>query len=235
VVAIANMTPAPGDVRLATWNIHGGHHRHDIARIVAVLREMAADVVALQEVMPLGIEEGLLQAARDQLGMHVVTGRTFTRRNVDYGNALLSRFAVRRSAPIDLTVERCEPRNAIDAQIVLPGHELRVVATHLGLRPGERREQVRRILRALDHTPLGPAVVMGDLNEWYLWGRPLRWLHRRFAAMRTPATFPAFRPVLKLDRIWGHPASALVRLATHRTALARSASDHLPLVADFRF
>jgi endonuclease/exonuclease/phosphatase family metal-dependent hydrolase len=94
---------------------------------------------------------------------------------------------------------------------------------------------VRRILRALDHAPLGPAVVMGDLNEWYLWGRPLRWLHRRFAAMRTPPTFPARRPLLKLDRIWGHPATAIVRLAAHRSALTREASDHLPLVADFRF
>lgn len=223
-----------GSIRLATWNIHGGHHRHDITSIIAVLHEIAADVVALQEVMPLGIEAGLLQAARDELGMHAITGRTLTRRNVDYGNALLSRYPVHDSTNIDLTVDHCEPRNAIDARIGLPGHELRVVATHLGLRPGERREQVKRLLRAIDVVPHGPAVVMGDLNEWYLWGRPLRWLHRRFAAVRTPATFPSRRPLLKLDRIWGHPASALMRLRAHRTALTRHASDHLPLVAEFR-
>jgi endonuclease/exonuclease/phosphatase family metal-dependent hydrolase len=74
---------------------------------------------------------------------------------------------------------------------------------------------------------------MGDLNEWYLWGRPLRWLHARFCAMRTPATFPAHRPVLKLDRIWAHPTSALQSLRAHRTPLSRVASDHLPLVAEF--
>jgi len=76
--------------------------------------------------------------------------------------------------------------------------------------------------------------VMGDLNEWYLWGRPLRWLHAKFAVTRTPPTFPARRPMLKLDRIWAHPTSALQSLKAHRSALARVASDHLPLVATYK-
>lgn len=225
-------------IRLATWNIHGAigrDGRHDIRRILDVLHEVDADVVALQEVASLGLEEGLLQAVRQDLGMHVVTGRTLTRRNADYGNALLSRHPVAHSASVDLTVGHCEPRNAIDARIHCDQRELRIVATHLGLRPAERREQVKRLLVALEAPSLGPCVVMGDLNEWYLWGRPLRWLHAKFAVMRTPATFPARRPMLKLDRIWAHPTSALESLRAHRTALARIASDHLPLVATYSF
>lgn len=223
-------------IRLVTWNIHGAigrDRRHDIKRILAVLHEVDADVVALQEVAPLGLEEGLLQAVRDDLGMHIVTGRTLTRRNADYGNALLSRHPVARSETIDLTVDRHEPRNAIDARIACGHHDIRVVATHLGLRPSERRMQVKRLLEALESAPLGPCVVMGDLNEWYLWGRPLRWLHAKFAVTRTPSTFPARRPMLKLDRIWAHPTSALESLRAHRSALARVASDHLPLVATY--
>jgi endonuclease/exonuclease/phosphatase family metal-dependent hydrolase len=229
-------TPGP-TVRLATWNIHGaigGDRRHDAARIVSVLREIAADVVALQEVAPLALDDGILRRAHAELGMHVVTGRTLSKRNVDYGNALLSRFPVRRSANLDLTVAHHEPRNAIDVRLAVDGHELRVLATHLGLRPAERREQVKRILHAFDSAPLGPAVVMGDVNEWYLWGRPLKWLHQKFAVTHAPATFPARRPMLKLDRIWGHPASALHDVAVHRSALARIASDHLPVLARFR-
>lgn len=224
-------------IRLATWNIHGAigrDGRHDIARILAVLHELDADVVALQEVAPLGLEDGLLRAVRDELGFHVVAGRTLTRRNADYGNALLSRFPVARSASIDLTIAHHEPRNAIDAHIACDHGEIRVVATHLGLRPSERRKQVQRLLAALEPGPLGACVVMGDLNEWYLWGRPLRWLHRKFAAARTPATFPARGPVLKLDRIWAHPASALQSLRAHRSALARVASDHLPLLGTYQ-
>ena len=226
------------EVRLATWNIHGGvggDRRHDVERIVRVLREIDADVVALQEVTPLALEEGVLREVRDTLGMHVAPSRTHCKRDADYGNALLSRFPLRKVTSIDLSVSAREPRNAIDARIDVHGHELRVVATHLGLKPSERRVQVQRILAQFEHAPMGPAVVMGDVNEWYLWGRPLRWLHRRFAVTRAPATFPARRPMLKLDRIWAHPARALESLEVHRSPLARIASDHLPLVARFRF
>ena len=225
-------------IRLATWNIHGAigrDGRHDVRRILDVLHEVDADVIALQEVASLGLEEGLLQAVRKDLGMHVVTGRTLTRRNADFGNALLSRHPVVHSASVDLTVGQHEPRNAIDARVAWEHRELRVVATHLGLRPAERRMQVKRLLAALEAKALGPCVVMGDLNEWYLWGRPLRWLHAKFAVIRTPATFPARRPMLKLDRIWAHPTSALESLRAHRSALSRMASDHLPLVATYTF
>jgi endonuclease/exonuclease/phosphatase family metal-dependent hydrolase len=223
-------------IRLATWNIHGAigrDGRHDVDRILAVLHEVDADVVALQEVASLVLEDGLLQAVRADLGMQVVTGRTLTRRNADYGNALLSRHPVAHSKSIDLTVGRHEPRNAIDARLACGPCELRVVATHLGLRPSERRWQVKRLLDAIEAYPLGPCIVMGDLNEWYLWGRPLRWLHAKFAAVHTPSTFPARRPMLKLDRIWAHPVSALQSLRAHSSALARVASDHLPLVATY--
>jgi len=224
-------------VRLATWNIHGGvggDRRHDLERIFAVLTEIGADVIALQEVTPLALEEGVLRHAREALGMHVAPGRTLRKREADYGNALLSRYPLKEVASLDLSVNACEPRSAVDARLDVDGHELRVVATHLGLRPSERRVQVQRILAAFEHAPMGPAVLMGDVNEWYLWGRPLRWLHRRFAVSRAPATFPARRPMLKLDRIWGHPAGALSNVSAHRSPLARLASDHLPLVAQFQ-
>ena len=223
-------------LRVGTWNIHGAvgrDGRHDIDRILAVIQEMRADVVALQEVAPLGLEHGLLQAARRDLGMHVVTGRTLTRCNVDYGNAILSRYPVARSASLDLTVGHREPRNAIDARLSCGLGDLRILATHLGLRPAERRMQVQRLLAALGHAPREACVVMGDLNEWYLWGRPLRWLHAKFGAPSSPATFPARRPVLKLDRIWAHPPGALRGLRAHVSALSRVASDHLPLVATY--
>ena len=76
-------------------------------------------------------------------------------------------------------------------------------------------------------------LLMGDLNEWYLWGRPLRWLHSHFRETpAAPPTFPARQPVLALDRIWVAPAGSLRRLRRHVSPLARVASDHLPLVAE---
>ena len=55
--------------------------------------------------------------------------------------------------------------------------------------------------------------------------------HRYFDATRAIATFPARRPMLALDRVWAHPGHILRNLEAHRSALARVASDHLPLIA----
>jgi endonuclease/exonuclease/phosphatase family metal-dependent hydrolase len=112
---------------------------------------------------------------------------------------------------------------------------LRVIATHLGLRPGERRRQIRKLLACMHQTGSMPTVLMGDLNEWFLWGRPLRWLHRHFRRAPSPATFPAGWPVFALDRIWVEPWQALRSLAAHDSALARMASDHRPVRASLDF
>lgn len=228
--------PAVRCLRLATWNIHAGvgrDRRYDPARIIAVLLELRADIIALQEVASLAAHGEFLVQVRSALDVHVVVGRTLTRHAADYGNALLTRFPVKETANIDLTVGKHEPRGAIDARIDIDGSELRVLSTHLGLHPAERRKQVRRILTALDADAHSPVILMGDVNEWYLWGRPVRWLHARFRATPAPATYPAQKPVFALDRIWVRPVEHLRGVAVHRSPLARVASDHLPLKAEY--
>ena len=78
-------------------------------------------------------------------------------------------------------------------------------------------------------------ILLGDINEWWLWGRPLRWLHRRFGASPARRTFPPRLPLLALDRVWVHPRSVLAEVAVVDTPAARRASDHLPVVATLRF
>lgn len=232
----AEAPPATRCLRIATWNIHAGigrDRRYDPGRIIAVLQELHADIIALQEVASLTEHGEFLSQVRSALGVHVAVGRTLTRRAGDYGNALLSRFPIKVTANIDLTIGTHEPRGAIDARIDVEGRELRVLSTHLGLRPAERRKQVRRILTALDDDMHSPVVLMGDVNEWYLWGRPVRWLHSRLRATPAPATYPAQRPVFALDRIWVRPVQYLRAVTVHRSALAHVASDHLPLKAEY--
>ncbi|MDP9130444.1 MAG: endonuclease, partial [Candidatus Binatota bacterium] len=108
---------------------------------------------------------------------------------------------------------------------------LRIVATHLGLRPAERREQVERLVQLFTWHEQDRSVLVGDLNEWFLWGRPLRYLHKYFDETPAVPTFPSHMPVFALDRVWTHPGSILRELKAHNSALARVASDHLPLVA----
>ena len=78
-----------------------------------------------------------------------------------------------------------------------------------------------------------PTVLVGDLNEWFLWGRPLRRLHAHFGATPAPATYPAGWPVFALDRMWVKPLDRLLGVTVHNSPLARQASDHLPLLGRF--
>jgi endonuclease/exonuclease/phosphatase family metal-dependent hydrolase len=111
------------------------------------------------------------------------------------------------------------------------GKTVRVVVTHFGLRPVERRFQARRMIEALGVLTEHTVVLMGDLNEWFLFGRPLQWLHRHFGKVRTPATFPSFHPVFALDRILVSPRFNLLSLERVATPETPVASDHLPLRA----
>jgi len=221
---------------VATWNIHGGigvDGRYSPARIVDVLSEIDADIVALQEVASLKAHENFLLEIERETGYHVAAGPLRQRFGTDFGNAVLSRYAFATVERLDLAVDSYEPRGALDVCINIGAEPLRVIGTHLGLRPGERREQVRRLLGAIEAEVPHPTVLMGDLNEWYLWGRPLRWLHTHFREEpAAPRTFPSWRPMLALDRIWVSPAGRLRRLARHASPLARMASDHLPLKAE---
>jgi len=162
-----------------------------------------------------------------------IAGTTLLRHDGHYGNGLLARCkCIVRSELVDLSWRSREPRGAICADLDFgDGHLLKVVATHLGLRPAERREQVERLIQLFSWHEQERGVLMGDVNEWFLWGRPLKKLHRYFTRTPAVATFPSRRPVFALDRLWTHPGAMLKDLKAHVSPLARVASDHLPLVA----
>jgi endonuclease/exonuclease/phosphatase family metal-dependent hydrolase len=230
-----------GQLRIASYNIHacvGADGRRDPARIAAVLREIDADVIGLQEVdaRPGETSDSMqMHYLAASLGHHAIAGPTLTRFGGHYGNALLTRWPVLDVRHIDLTVYRREPRAALDVDLNVEGSRVRVIVTHLGLLPGERRTQVRRLLDRLGDDRAEVVVVCGDINEWFAIGRPLRWLHARLGRTAGVATFPAAFPVFALDRIWVHPRATLAALAAHASPEARRASDPLPLLADVRF
>lgn len=225
-------------LRIASFNIHaciGTDGRFDPARIAAVIREIDADVLALQEVEHHLLDnEDLLDYLARTTGYQAVAGPTLMRETRHYGNALLTRLPIIDSQSRDISVDPYEPRAVIEAQLAAGDKTLRVMATHLGLWPAERRMQVRQILLLLEQQSADVTLLMGDLNEWFLWGRPLRWLHKFFRRSRHIRTFPARFPLFSLDRIWVTPEKTLLALRNHRSNLSRKASDHLPLIADLK-
>lgn len=225
-------------LRVVSYNIHcgiGWDGRFNEQRILEVLEEIDADVVALQEVESRASGIDMLAWLAKQGGFHTVAGKTLLRADGHYGNGLLTRCPILRSRQLDLSFRHREPRGAISADLDCNGEPIRIVATHLGLRPAERREQVQQLLKLFRESPDDRAVLLGDLNEWFLWGRPLRRLHNYFQRTPSPPTFPALMPILALDRLWTHPRSILRKLSVHASRKARRASDHLPLVADLEF
>ncbi|HWV62083.1 MAG TPA: endonuclease/exonuclease/phosphatase family protein [Oxalicibacterium sp.] len=224
----------PWPLTVATYNIHsavGTDGRFDPQRIAGVLTEMEADVIAMQEVPLGGSRYGdILPLLQEATGFHAVEGAVRDTPRSRYGNAVLSRYPVKASRRLDLSFGSRESRGALDADIDVNGNPLRIVATHLGLRPAERRDQIDRLLKVFD-TERMPVILMGDINEWFVWGRCLRRLITHFDAVPSVRTFPSRYPVFALDRIWISPRHRLLRINVHATPLAKKASDHLPLIA----
>ena len=227
-------------LRIATWNIHdarGGDGRRDLARVARVIGELRAPLVGLQEVTCGPGDAGDVAELASVNGYRWHAIPTFQRRGAElhHGNALLTSLPVDQVRVHDLSVGRREPRAALEARVRWGDRYLKVVVTHLGLRAGERRRQVERLLDLIpDDDTVAATILLGDINEWWLWGRPLRWLHRRFGASAALRTFPARAPVLALDRIWVHPQRALTAVERVASGNARHASDHLPVVATLR-
>jgi len=228
--------PLGAEIAVATYNVHrwtghNGRSRPDPARACFVISELDADVIALQEVLrPFGGSDPL-EALADRLGLHVAFAATRRHRLGELGNAILSRSPIGSVFVLDLSYSRIERRLAMAAQLPFRGGVLDIVATHLALGDRTRHRQVRSLL---DHPRLqaGPTLLLGDLNAW-----------RRCKATRAlddelgshaerewPASFPAARPVLALDRIYSRGARIL-DITTHASPAARRASDHLPVIA----
>ncbi len=222
-------------LKFVSYNIHrcwGVDGVHSPERVLQVLKEIDADVIALQEVESTRDETfcTLMEFARE-LGMYVVSGATMENEDTRYGNALLSRYPVEDVQRLDLSVQQREPRGAILATLRCGDRAVKVVATHLGLRPYERRAQVKQLLAAMVPDDPLPLVLLGDLNEWFLWGRPMTWLRQYFSHTPARRSFPSRWPLLPLDRVWLRPRTSLKSVRVHKTRLSRVASDHLPLVA----
>jgi endonuclease/exonuclease/phosphatase family metal-dependent hydrolase len=231
--------------RVTTYNIHkcrGMDRRVRPVRIAQVLKQIDADIVALQEVV--GMDEALhehnqIHAIADELGLEFRTGENRRLRGAAYGNAVLSRFPILADHNHDLTFRRYERRGCLQVSIQAPDEPqttLEIFNAHLGTSFFERRYQGHRLLELI--TGESPRIILGDFNEWTR-GLTTKLLNRHLYSaepdqrLGRPRTYPGVFPLLHLDHVYYNSFLKLQSITVHRSRLALAASDHLPIVADF--
>ena len=242
-------------LRVLTYNIHraiGVDRKFMPERIFAILRRYDADVVLLQEVdvgMPRSRLMNLAAHFAHELGYaHRAVGLNVFYKRGKYGNATLSHFPIGRQSNIDLTLGSRKGRGAQHTRIRLPKGKhpttLDVFNVHLSLSATLRAKQVRHLLRSDDITrlaPSDPCLIAGDMNDWRGLLKRLRFTPAGFkcATEQRPGsrwaikTYPSFAPTGGLDKVFYRGPLRPVHVYRSRLALARVASDHLPVIADF--
>lgn len=230
-----------------TYNVHsciGTDRKLDVSRVAEVIRELDADIVMLQELDVGRLRTGNTDQAYDLASLLEMKHHFHAAMHVEserYGDAILTRHPIQlvRSG---LLASIGEPRGAIWAEVILHGQPINVINTHLGLRSVERIAQVAELMgpdwMGSERCRQSPTVFGGDLNAIPSSAAfrsikmktqdGVRW--RRF-----PSTFPSRFPMVRLDHILHSVGLEMTNISSVRTARTKVASDHLPLLAQFRF
>lgn len=227
---------SPPHLRIASYNLQkcvGLDLRRRPDRTLNVINAMNAQLVVLQEadkrlpprpaalphemaeadgwcVLPFGAPGG-------SLGWH--------------GNAMLARPGLRLIETSHIDLPGLEPRGAIRADLETEIGPLRVIGLHLGLIRRFRLLQLAAISRVLSRLDPMPTVLAGDFNDWGK-GHAIEAQLHGFDLLPVAPSFPAARPVARLDRFALGPELRLLRAEAFDDRPARIASDHLPVWAD---
>ena len=226
-------------MKVASYNIRkslGTDRQRRPDRIMRILGEIDADVVALQEVdMRFGQRISTLSAEaivdhtaympvrfgirQESLGWH--------------GNAILVRKGIEVVEQRRIDIPSFEPRGAVLADLRMGGAVVRVVGMHLGLMGSSRMRQAQAIVAYLESIEgKVPTIIMGDLNQWAPDGGCLAQFALHHQVIAPGRSFHSRRPMLELDRIITSRDIRLEATGVHHTALARTGSDHLPVWAN---
>ena len=250
------LLPVP-PLRLLTVNIHKGYSAFNRRFVLHELREavraVGSDLVFLQEVEGASGSTGATFGAQcesqyesqyeflaDQIWPDHAYGRNAVAAGQDHGNAVLSRLPLLHSCNHDISLPGVEPRGLLHCVLGRPAGlpELHVMCVHLGLSEVHRRFQLARLCETVGREvpAAAPLVVAGDFNDWRSRADALLapcglievFLHANGYHART---FPARRPLLRLDRIYVRGIAAARPLPMPRRPW-NHLSDHAPLAAE---
>ena len=234
-------------MRLLTYNIHkgigGGDRRYRLERIIEVIEEENPDLICLQEVTrhaPRTSHDDQPKVLADyfKLAAHLFQMNVHYKKG-GYGNLLLSRWPFHAKHQISLRLRRKKPRGAQLVTVETPEGLLHLGHWHLGLTERERHWQVKHLLehhlfRESAHLP---TLFAGDCNDWRNTLAAGPFSGHKFHQITGPPShfrsFPAFMPMLSLDKVFYRGGIVVRHVKVVHNRLASQASDHLPVVVDF--
>ena len=212
-------------MRIASYNIKA--LRQDRAAVVAVLLDLDADVVGIQESTHWPVRRWRLARLARDAGLEVAVTGWGARET-----SLLVRPGLevtgRQRIPLPWKVGRT--RRGIAAATVAG---VPVIVVHLSLDPAERQRHLTIIQGVLTRHGADRVVVVGDLNEepggagW-----TALTAHLADAAAHAGPTFPSANPGRRIDAILVGARHRVIKSRVRHDQVTGLASDHCPLYCD---
>lgn len=237
------LTEGTTTIRVLSFNIHHGEGIDgvlDLERIVSVISQSGADVVALQEVdvhfrERSGFEDQAKKLA-ESLGMYYIFGANIDLEPLQpgaprrqYGNAVLSKYPILYHQNYHLSSLGQEQRGLLEAVIDVDGTQLCFYSTHLGT-VEQRLTQVNELLE-ITGKRAGPKIIAGDFNS-VPGSDPIKTMatvYKNVFADMTVYTAPSNWPTSQIDHIFTSDDLLVVEAQVVR--INQVASDHFPIMA----
>ena len=230
-----------------------GNVRFILHEIRESLRHIDADVVFLQEIYgekkisknrfdhwPTNSQ---FEYLADKVWHHHAYGKNAIYKAGHHGNAILSKHPFVEWENIDVSIMKKASRSLLHGTILMPNNDkkIHIICIHLGLFEREREKQLTTLAARINsHVPHDePLIIAGDFNDWR--GNAERHLHEDLGVKEVfknttgshARTFPAWLPVLSMDRIYYRGLDVLECHHLQGKPWQRL-SDHTPLFSEFR-
>lgn len=243
-------------LRVLTYNIHKGFSRYNrdfvLHEIKTQLEATDVDIVFLQEIhgqqqkhesrIRQWPEESQFEFLADQLWPHYAYGKNAIYSHGHHGNAILSKHGFKHWDNINLSRFRRASRSLLHGIIELDDDKTRLhlICVHLEVIGFERKRQYGILKKFIEQSipASDPIIIAGDFNDWNSrtgllieselgMGEAFRCKHNQYSK-----TFPAWLPLLRMDRIYFRNLN-LLDCERLNSKPWHSLSDHLPLYAKF--
>lgn len=243
-------------LKVLTYNIHKGFTTANLRFVLRRMREELhktnADIIFLQEIQgqhtvreksisdwPTGSQ---FEYLAETLWPHYAYGKNAIYNTGHHGNAILSKFPFVEWENLNVSDMRRASRSLLHGVIKVPDcdSKIHVICIHLDFRAYERRRQAgileQRIRESIPFDE--PLILAGDFNDWR--GELQKYLPLDLSLKEVfqdlqgnhARTFPAFFPVLPVDRIFYRGLNP-IECECFRDHPWHAMSDHLPLYAVF--